>query len=151
MPTGKPLGYWKDKKHQKEFFDQLAFKWGIQKVEDWNKVTLGMMLKEGGSFITHYYNNSPLRGTDVSYASNSESALQSIYPSQEWKSYKRHLPVPRSSKGQAFLFDMLQTLFPGSKISSNTILSTENIILPNEDKLRVYEFDVSFVTSSSVC
>jgi hypothetical protein len=129
----------------------LAIKWNIQKPEDWNKVTAKMLLIEGGNFITRYYNNSPLRGTGMSYSSNSELALQSVYPSQEWKSYRSQLLPPRTSKGQALLFDMLQTLFPGSKISSNVILPTENIILPNEDKLRVYEFDVSFVRSSTVC
>jgi hypothetical protein len=49
--TPKPQGYWKDKKNQKEFFDQLAVKWNIQKPEDWNKVTNKMVFKEGGRFI----------------------------------------------------------------------------------------------------
>jgi hypothetical protein len=65
VPTTKPLGYWKDKKNQKEFFDQLAIKWNIQKPEDWNKVTNRMVLKEGRSFITNYYNGSLKQGTDI--------------------------------------------------------------------------------------
>jgi hypothetical protein len=56
--------YWKDIKNQKAFFDQLAVKLNIQKTEDWNKVTLRMILKEGGSFITTYYNNSPQKGNN---------------------------------------------------------------------------------------
>jgi hypothetical protein len=63
----KPHGYWKDKQNQKEFFDQLAVKWNIQKPEDWNKVTNKMIITEGGSFISKYYNNSVLQGTTVLY------------------------------------------------------------------------------------
>jgi hypothetical protein len=62
-PTSKPLGYWKDKENQRKFFDQLAIKWNIQKPEDWNKVTKRMVLKEGGSFVTHQYNSSVQQGT----------------------------------------------------------------------------------------
>jgi hypothetical protein len=40
----------------------------------------------------------------------------------------------------------LKTLFPGSTILSNTSISSENIILEEEDKLKVYEFDVSFIS-----
>jgi hypothetical protein len=43
----------------------LAVKWNIQKSDDWNKVTLKMLLKEGGNFIASYYNNSPTKGMDV--------------------------------------------------------------------------------------
>jgi hypothetical protein len=67
MPTTKirPRGYWKDKQNQKEFFDQLAIKWNIQKPEDWNKVTQEMAWKEGGYFINQYYNSSLQRGTNM--------------------------------------------------------------------------------------
>jgi hypothetical protein len=63
VPTAKPLGYWKDKQNQKEFLDQLAVKWNIQKPEDWHKVTIDMVLKEGGNFIVSYYNGSLQQGT----------------------------------------------------------------------------------------
>jgi hypothetical protein len=56
------FGRWKDKKNQKEFFDQLAAKWNIQKPEDWNKVSRKMVLKEGGSFVSTYYNGSLIKG-----------------------------------------------------------------------------------------
>jgi hypothetical protein len=62
-PVAKPRGYWKDKQNQKEFFDQLAVKWNIQKPEDWNKVTNKMLFKEGGSFIAKYYKKSLHLGT----------------------------------------------------------------------------------------
>jgi hypothetical protein len=56
-------GYWKDKKNHKAFFDQLAIKWNITKLEDWNKVTTRSLLQEGGRFINHYYNGSIQQGT----------------------------------------------------------------------------------------
>jgi hypothetical protein len=40
---------------------------------------------------------------------------------------------------------MLKTLIPGTPISSNTIISPTNIPMEEEDKLRIYEFDVSFI------
>jgi hypothetical protein len=65
VPTKRPVGYWKDKQNQKAFFDQLAVKWNIQKLEDWNKVTNEMVLKEGGSFIDRYYKGSLQLGTTM--------------------------------------------------------------------------------------
>jgi hypothetical protein len=62
-----PRGYWKDKENQKKFFDQLAIKWNIQKLEDWNKVTYDIVLKEGGRFIVYYYNNSLQQGKNLLY------------------------------------------------------------------------------------
>ena len=58
-----PDGYWNNIENQKKFFDQLAAKWNIQKADDWNKVTLAMVTKEGGYFLAVYYNNSLQRGT----------------------------------------------------------------------------------------
>jgi hypothetical protein len=72
-PMTKTRGYWKDKENQKKFFDQLAIKWNIQKQEDWNKVTYDMMLKEGGSFIVHYYNSSVQQGNNVSCVLHSDT------------------------------------------------------------------------------
>ena len=64
IPTSKPRGYWKDLQNQKAFFDQLAIKWNIQKLEDWNNFTQEMACKEG-SFISKYYNSSLQKGIDV--------------------------------------------------------------------------------------
>jgi hypothetical protein len=61
-PTVKPRSYWKDMANQKEFFDQLAIKWNIQKPEDWNKVTTTMVVREKGDFINRYYKGSLQRG-----------------------------------------------------------------------------------------
>jgi hypothetical protein len=66
--TKQPRGYWKAKENQKEFFDQLAIKWNIQKLEDWNKVTNGMVLNEGGNFIKNYYNSSLQQGNDAPFS-----------------------------------------------------------------------------------
>jgi hypothetical protein len=61
----KPTGYWKDRKNQRAFFDQLAVKLNIQRPEDWNHVTFTTVFNEGGHFIGRYYNNSVKQGTDV--------------------------------------------------------------------------------------
>jgi hypothetical protein len=74
-------------------------------------------------------------------------ALQAIYPSFEWKTYKHHLPI-RGSKSQALLFDMVKRLLPETPISSNTSIPSDNIKLAEEERLRVYEFDVSFLILS---
>ena len=72
VPRLKPQGYWKDKENQKAFFDQLAIKWNIQKPEDWYEVTYKMVVKEGGSFIAHYYNGSLQQGTNASCVTHSD-------------------------------------------------------------------------------
>jgi hypothetical protein len=46
----------------------LAIKWNIQKLEDWNKVTRDMVLKEGGNFIKNYYNSSLQQGNDAPFS-----------------------------------------------------------------------------------
>jgi hypothetical protein len=64
VPTTRLYGYWKDLQNQKKFFDQLAIKWNIQKPEDWHKVTYKMVVKEGGSFVSDYYNGSLTQGNN---------------------------------------------------------------------------------------
>jgi hypothetical protein len=58
----KEQGYWKDKRNQKAFFDQLAVKLNIQKLEDWNNVAPSTVFKEGGHFIHLHYNSSVRQG-----------------------------------------------------------------------------------------
>jgi hypothetical protein len=65
IPKERPSGYWKDKRNQKRFFDQLAIKWNIQHIEEWNHVTLKMVLKEGGYFVGYYYKYSLPKGNEV--------------------------------------------------------------------------------------
>jgi hypothetical protein len=57
-------GYWNDKGNQKAFFDRLASKLNIQKLEDWNIVTLSQVVEEGGSFVTYHYNSSVKQGKE---------------------------------------------------------------------------------------
>jgi hypothetical protein len=42
---------------------------------------------------------------------------------------------------------MMKTLLPESPIFSNAIISPENLTIKEEDRLRIYEFDVSFLIS----
>jgi hypothetical protein len=59
----KPAGYWTDKQRQKEFFDRLAVKLNIKKLEDWNRVTTAQVFEEEGwHFITSHYNSSWKKG-----------------------------------------------------------------------------------------
>ncbi len=62
-----PYGYWKDRTHQRRFFDQLAVKLKIEKPEDWMKFTSIDVKKEGGGFITNYYNSSLSEGNNFSF------------------------------------------------------------------------------------
>jgi hypothetical protein len=63
IPTPQSRVYWKNKENQKNFFDQMAIKWNIQKPEDWNNVTVEMVVKEGGGrFLKSYHKNSLQRG-----------------------------------------------------------------------------------------
>jgi hypothetical protein len=62
-PVLKGQRYWGDIKNRKAFFDQLAVKWNIQKMEDWLKVTQKMLHEEGAYFINYYSRGSLIRGT----------------------------------------------------------------------------------------
>jgi hypothetical protein len=42
---------------------------------------------------------------------------------------------------------MMKTLLPESSIFSNAIISPENLTIKEEDRLKIYEFDVSFLIS----
>jgi hypothetical protein len=55
------------------------------------------------------------------------------------------------SKAQAFLLGTLKTFLPDTPVSSNAIVSPENVTVAKEDKLRIYEFDVSFNIFSFYC
>jgi hypothetical protein len=58
----KPLGYWKDVKNQRTFFDQLATKLEVTTPEDWLAVPKKVLLEEGGRFVYTQYNGSLLQG-----------------------------------------------------------------------------------------
>jgi hypothetical protein len=77
VPPAKKDVNWKNEANRKAFFDQLAIKWNIQKPEDWNTVTIQMVLKEGGQFIKKYYNSSLRQGTYI-YSMRHTKVLISI-------------------------------------------------------------------------
>jgi hypothetical protein len=58
----KPVGYWNNVAHQREFFQKLEAKWNIKSQNDWYQVKLTNVLKEGGYFINSIYNGSLLQG-----------------------------------------------------------------------------------------
>ena len=90
-PKYRPHGYW-TKQRQKEFFDRLAIKYHIQRPEDWNKVSTGTVLEEGGQFIKYYYNTSLKKGmyTCVEVINFVMLALKAIYP--EYVAERMHKP-----------------------------------------------------------
>jgi hypothetical protein len=53
-------------------------------------------------------------------------------------------------KTQAFLCDRMKTLLPESPIYSNTTISPESLTITEEDRLRIFEFDVSFERTNRV-
>jgi hypothetical protein len=58
----KRVGHWKDITNQRAFFDQLASKLNIHKLEDWCHVNVKTVVQQGGSFVFYHYNGSLLRG-----------------------------------------------------------------------------------------
>jgi hypothetical protein len=58
----KPYGYWKDKSHQREFFDQLALKLNIKNPEEWHSILRKDVTLNGGQFIVDHYGGSVLKG-----------------------------------------------------------------------------------------
>jgi hypothetical protein len=75
---------------QRDFFDQLAAKWGIRKPEDWLEVTSAMVLKEDKmNFVNNHYNGSFVRGIPlfeqhnissfISYLSRTPTHLATVY------------------------------------------------------------------------
>jgi hypothetical protein len=101
----KPLGYWKDIQHQKQFFDHLAIKLNIQKPEDWSKVTTAKVLEEGGSFITDYYNSSVTKGMSIGKDDLTLRALQAVYP--ESAIVGKRLGYWKDKQNQKAFFDKL--------------------------------------------
>jgi hypothetical protein len=50
-----PRGYWKDKDHQRKFFDTLATQLNIKTHEDWYKIPAETVYSKGGSWAHHEY------------------------------------------------------------------------------------------------
>jgi hypothetical protein len=59
-----PRSYWKDLKHQRELFDNIAKTLKIQKPEDWYTVRVADVCDLGArSVLTFYYQTSLIKGT----------------------------------------------------------------------------------------
>jgi hypothetical protein len=71
-------GSWKDITDQRKFFEQLAIKLNIQKPEDWLNVQCKTILKEGGSFVNHYYKSSVIKGMIIFLLTDWKSSSSNI-------------------------------------------------------------------------
>src|SRR5690242_14654714 len=70
----KPRWFWKEKANQIQFFDGLMKQLGYKSMDDWYKVTVEDIHKNGGSRLLHaYYNGSP------------SAALLNVYPEHTWE------------------------------------------------------------------
>jgi hypothetical protein len=63
IPEQYSRGYWINPDHQREFFDQLAVKLNIKKVEDWYTVSSGLVKKYGGHSLMAHYGGSISKGS----------------------------------------------------------------------------------------
>jgi hypothetical protein len=124
--SSRPRGCWKDKQKQKEFFDQLAIKWNIQKSEDWNKVTKEATLKEGGKFIDTYYNGSVQQGIEDLIISYIYEALQAVYP--DYISTAKPRGYWKDKKNQKEFFDQLAVKWNIQKPEDWHTVSTKKVI-----------------------
>jgi hypothetical protein len=68
-----PKGFWGNTANHRKFYDWLYTKLKLQSMDDWYKVTVEDIAKNGGGGLLTFYNRSP------------SSALQSIYPEHIWK------------------------------------------------------------------
>jgi hypothetical protein len=64
--TYRNRGYWKDIDSQRAFFDQLAIKLNIQKLDQWYTVRASTVINAGGYFLNRYYNGSMIEGKKIS-------------------------------------------------------------------------------------
>lgn len=77
-----PVGFWKFKENQIQYFDWLYVQLGHKSMEDWYEVTVDEVHRYGGArLIDGYYNGSPSK------------ALKSIHPGHNWVLEKfKHKP-----------------------------------------------------------
>lgn len=144
-----PKGYWASLKNQRNLFDTIGIRNGVQHYEDWYMV--------GWHNIVNIHNSSDIRssgngGSAGSIRSGSSvleyfggstvSAIQHIYPEYQWNSKKFH----RWGKAQRSLTSMLSSLFP-----SNTALlcNYKHPALKSRISHRYLELDI-FVPSLSL-
>jgi len=77
-----PFSFW-NSETEKSFFDWLGKQLKFNSLDEWYKITAGVIGKFGGSGALGNHNNSPLQ------------ALQAIYPEHNWIPWKFNT-VPRS-------------------------------------------------------
>jgi hypothetical protein len=141
----KPAGYWKVIENQRAFFDQLAIKLNIQNPDDWCKVTLEKAVKEGGRFITRYYNSSMRLGSDilVIFLTICE-ALQTVYPelaTANWRA-KPH-GYWRDKENQRAFFDRLAVKWNIQKPEDWNKMSTKMVMSEGGNFISYYNHSVS--------
>jgi hypothetical protein len=141
--------HWRDKEQQRKFFDELAVKLNIKKPEDWYAVSNATVTENGGWFLNYYYNGSLLRGLSSNHHCLIYfKALNEIYPSYQLKRYHRITFLQKNrgklvSKAQNSLCDKVAELFPQFQIEQNLHWVRYRT---STTKLKLMEFDVSFVT-----
>ena len=77
----KPRGYWKSLSNQRQQFDLLAQKYNINQPSDWKKLSYNQIAQEGGRSVLKYY-------------PSLLSALEAIYPEEDWKSTSIRTKLP---------------------------------------------------------
>eukprot|EP01114_Cavostelium_apophysatum_P021582 TRINITY_DN7577_c0_g1_i1.p1 TRINITY_DN7577_c0_g1~~TRINITY_DN7577_c0_g1_i1.p1 ORF type:complete len:631 (-),score=127.68 TRINITY_DN7577_c0_g1_i1:279-2171(-) len=94
----KPMGYWKDKRNRRLFFDEIFRKCGFTGWEDWYRATHQLISDHGGSHVLRYHN-----GTLI-------STLIELYPEIRWKFWKfdnvPHIYWQDLANQRAFLEDL---------------------------------------------
>jgi hypothetical protein len=56
---------WSDLHRQRQFFDELASKLNIKKLDDWNNVKVQTVLDSGAWFVKRYHGGSLLKGNEI--------------------------------------------------------------------------------------
>eukprot|EP01114_Cavostelium_apophysatum_P000257 TRINITY_DN1024_c0_g1_i1.p1 TRINITY_DN1024_c0_g1~~TRINITY_DN1024_c0_g1_i1.p1 ORF type:complete len:668 (+),score=81.95 TRINITY_DN1024_c0_g1_i1:114-2006(+) len=119
-----PDGFWANLSNQRDFFDYLADRLGIQHWHDWYQVTYDVVLSHGGvSIFSHVPANES--------SAHLYTVLKNVYPEHNWKEeefswLKRRAQQPRTSKTQQFLFQKIARLFPSDVPHMNYIVTTRS-------------------------
>jgi len=73
---------WSDKKCQERFFLSLHHRIGVERMEDWYKLSISDVLMEGGMDLLRLYNDVPAK------------ALMSLYSHHDWQFWRFSPPPP---------------------------------------------------------
>lgn len=108
------LGFWTNKHNQKIFFERIAKKLNVNKVDDWYTISTSQIKNLGGSSLISFYGHSLFK------------ALSSIYTTYDWKAWRfKYNSVPDGfwknySNQIAFMEDM------GKKLGVNYPMNFES-------------------------